>query len=65
MRCPDDNFVISVVRTGYAYCCRGGPNVENNSQLLEASITLAQAHGVSRRDKSIKNADDLDAFMMA
>ncbi|MFG6092791.1 hypothetical protein [Enterobacter soli] len=39
-------------------------NVENNRQLLEASITLAQAHGVED-DKIIKNADDLDAFMTA
>jgi hypothetical protein len=39
-------------------------NVENNRQLLEASITLAQAHGVDD-DKIIKNADDLDAFMTA
>ncbi|MBA7802791.1 hypothetical protein HV170_14825 [Citrobacter freundii] len=39
-------------------------NVENNRQLLEASITLAQAYGVEEA-KIIKNADDLDAFMMA
>lgn len=39
-------------------------NVENNRQLLEASITLAQAYGVDK-NKIIKNADDLDAFMMA
>ncbi|MCR1317982.1 hypothetical protein NR352_13440 [Enterobacter soli] len=39
-------------------------NVETNRQLLEASITLAQAHGVED-DKIIKNADDLDAFMTA
>ncbi|MGR5944135.1 hypothetical protein [Enterobacter sp. C4G1] len=39
-------------------------NVENNRQLLEASITLAQAHGVED-DKIIKNVDDLDAFMTA
>ncbi|MDD8538981.1 hypothetical protein LAW96_22780, partial [Escherichia coli] len=39
-------------------------NVENNLQLLEASITLAQVHGVEK-DKIIKNADDLDAFMTA
>ena len=39
-------------------------NVENNLQLLEASIKLAQAHGVEK-DKIIKNADDLDAFMTA
>lgn len=39
-------------------------NVETNRQLLEASITLAQAHGVEG-DKIIKNADDLDAFMTA
>lgn len=39
-------------------------NVDNNLKLLEASITLAQAHGVEK-DKIIKNADDLDAFMTA
>lgn len=39
-------------------------NVENNRQLLEASITLAQAYGVED-SKIIKNADDLDAFMTA
>lgn len=39
-------------------------NVENNRKLLEASITLAQAYGVEK-NKIIKNADDLDAFMMA
>lgn len=39
-------------------------NVENNRQLLEASITLAKAYGVEEA-KIIKNADDLDAFMMA
>ncbi|WP_368544566.1 hypothetical protein [Enterobacter soli] len=39
-------------------------NVENNRQLLEVSITLAQAYGVED-DKIIKNADDLDAFMTA
>lgn len=39
-------------------------NVENNIQLLEASIMLAQAHGVEK-EKIIKNADDLDTFMMA
>ena len=39
-------------------------NVENNRQLLEASITLAQAYGVDK-NRIIKNADDLDAFMMA
>jgi len=31
--------------------------VENNRRLLEASITLAQAHGVEEV-KIIKNADD-------
>lgn len=39
-------------------------NVENNRKLLEASITLAQAYGVEK-SKIIKDADDLDAFMMA
>jgi hypothetical protein len=39
-------------------------SVENNRRLLEASITLAQAHGVEEV-KIIKNADDLDTFMMA
>ena len=39
-------------------------NVENNRQLFEASITLAQAYGVDE-DQIIKNADDLDAFMTA
>lgn len=39
-------------------------NVENNRQLLTASISLAQAYGVEEA-KIIKNADDLDAFMMA
>jgi len=39
-------------------------NVDNNRQLLEASITLARAYGVEK-DKIIKNADDLDAFMTA
>lgn len=39
-------------------------NVDNNRQLLEASITLAQAYGVEK-DKIIKNADDLDTFMTA
>jgi hypothetical protein len=39
-------------------------NVENNRQLLEASITLAQAYGVEEA-RIIKNVDDLDAFMMA
>ncbi|MGM5681875.1 hypothetical protein [Citrobacter koseri] len=39
-------------------------SVENNRRLLEASITLAQAHGVEEA-KIIKNADDLDTFMMA
>lgn len=39
-------------------------NVENNRQLLEASITLAEAYGVEK-DKIIKNVNELDAFMMA
>lgn len=39
-------------------------NVENNRQLLEASIKLAQAYGVEYV-KIIKNVDDLDAFIMA
>ncbi|MNR57029.1 hypothetical protein D3C85_1777230 [compost metagenome] len=39
-------------------------NVENNRQLLAASITLAQAHCVEEA-KIIKNADDLDTLMMA
>ncbi|MGC0983941.1 hypothetical protein WKH15_05325 [Pantoea agglomerans] len=39
-------------------------NVENNRKLLEVSITLAQAYGVEK-NKIIKNADDLDIFMMA
>lgn len=39
-------------------------NVENNRQLLQASITLAQAYGVAE-DHIIKDVDDLDSFMMA
>nr|WP_312157789.1 hypothetical protein [Pantoea piersonii] len=39
-------------------------NVDNNRQLLEASITLAHAYGVEK-EKIIKNTDDLDAFMRA
>lgn len=39
-------------------------NAANNRQLLEASITLAQAYGVDEA-KIIKNAGGLDAFMMA
>lgn len=39
-------------------------SVKNNIHLLESSITLAQAYGVEE-SKIIKNADDLDAFMMA
>ena len=37
-------------------------NVENNRQLLEASITLAQAYGIPDPD-IIKNHAELDFFM--